>query len=44
MNLDMNDQVEQIFERLHGTADFADADFSDVNATSTDMTMHSITL
>lgn len=32
----MSSQLEAIFERLHRTLDFADADFSDVNATSTD--------
>src|SRR5215475_12543396 len=33
---DMGDQLEEIFERLHGTIGFADTDFSDVNATSSD--------
>jgi ankyrin repeat protein len=28
--------LEEIFTRLHGTADFADTDFSDINATSID--------
>lgn len=32
----MGNQLEEIFARLHETADFADADFSDVNATSGD--------
>jgi uncharacterized protein len=32
----MDGQLEKIFEQLHGTADFADTDFSDVNATCTD--------
>jgi len=32
----MGNQLEEIFARLHGTADFADTDFSDVNATSSD--------
>jgi ankyrin repeat protein len=35
-NLTMSDELEAIFERLHRTLDFADADFSDVNAASTD--------
>jgi ankyrin repeat protein len=33
---DMGNQLEEIFARLHGTADFADTDFSDVNATGSD--------
>jgi len=32
----MNSQLEEIFARLRGTADFADTDFSDVNATGID--------
>jgi ankyrin repeat protein len=32
----MGSQLEAIFARLHGTADFANTDFSDVNATSSD--------
>jgi ankyrin repeat protein len=32
----MSSQLEEIFARLHGTADFAETDFSDVNATSGD--------
>jgi ankyrin repeat protein len=32
----MNEQLEAIFARLRGTADFADTDLSDVNATSRD--------
>jgi ankyrin repeat protein len=32
----MDNQLEGIFARLHEAADFADADFSDVNATSAD--------
>jgi len=32
----MGSQLEEIFARLHGTADFADIDFSNVNATSSD--------
>jgi ankyrin repeat protein len=32
----MDSQLEQIFERWHGTADFADTDFSDGKATSAD--------
>jgi len=32
----MNEQLEAIFARLRGTADFADTDFSDVNATGSD--------
>jgi ankyrin repeat protein len=32
----MSDELEAIFERLHRTLDFADADFSDVNAASAD--------
>jgi len=32
----MDEQLEAIFARLRGTADFADTDFSDVNATSSD--------
>jgi ankyrin repeat protein len=32
----MGNQLEEIFARLHETADFADTDFSDVNATSSD--------
>jgi ankyrin repeat protein len=32
----MSGQLQAIFARLRGTADFADADFSDVNATSSD--------
>jgi ankyrin repeat protein len=32
----MSGQLQTIFARLRGTADFADADFSDVNATSSD--------
>src|SRR5580700_3957023 len=32
----MGNQLDEIFARLHETADFADADFSDVNATSSD--------
>ena len=32
----MDNQLKEIFARLHGTADFEDIDFSDVNATSTD--------
>lgn len=32
----MDDQLKSIFEKLHRTADFADVDFSDVNACSID--------
>lgn len=32
----MNEQLQAIFVRLRGTADFADTDCSDVNATSSD--------
>ena len=32
----MSDQLERIFDRLRGTADFAEVDFSDVNACATD--------
>ena len=32
----MDSQLEAVFARLRRTADFADTDFSDVNATSTD--------
>lgn len=32
----MDSQLEEIFARLHETADFADIDFSDVNASSSD--------
>ena len=32
----MNEQLDAIFARLRGTVDFADTDFSDVNATSSD--------
>ncbi len=32
----MDDQLEEIFARLRGTCDFANADFSDVNACSID--------
>lgn len=32
----MNDQLESIFARLRDTADFADTDFSDVNACASD--------
>lgn len=32
----MSSQLEEIFARVHGTTSFEDADFSDVNATSTD--------
>jgi ankyrin repeat protein len=32
----MDSHLEGIFARLHGTADFADTNFSDVNATSSD--------
>lgn len=32
----MGHQLEEIFAKLRGTADFADVDFSDVNATSSD--------
>ena len=32
----MDNQLEEIFARLRETADFADTDFSDVNATSSD--------
>ena len=32
----MDSQLEAIFQRLRETADFAEADFSDVNATSID--------
>jgi ankyrin repeat protein len=32
----MSGQLQTIFARLRGTSDFADADFSDVNATSSD--------
>src|ERR1700733_3908882 len=32
----MDNQLEGIFARLHEAADFADTDFSDVNATSSD--------
>ena len=32
----MDSQLNEIFERLHRTVDFADADFSDVNATCSD--------
>jgi len=32
----MGNELEQIFARLHGTADFVDTDFSDLNATSSD--------
>jgi ankyrin repeat protein len=32
----MDNQLVKIFEQLNGTANFADADFSDVNATSKD--------
>lgn len=32
----MDDQLKQIFSKLRGTPDFADADFSDVNACSID--------
>ena len=38
----MGSGLEEIFARLHGTADFADTDFSDVNATRAVATMHSI--
>jgi ankyrin repeat protein len=32
----MNEQLKAIFARLRGTVDFAETDFSDVNATSND--------
>jgi ankyrin repeat protein len=32
----MGSRLAEIFARLYGTADFADTDFSDVNATSSD--------
>jgi ankyrin repeat protein len=32
----MNDELERIFAHVHSTADFAEADFSDVNACSID--------
>ena len=32
----MGNQLDEIFARLHETADFAETDFSDVNATSSD--------
>ena len=32
----MGNQLDEIFARLHEAADFADTDFSDVNATSSD--------
>ena len=32
----MGNQLDEIFARLHGTADFEDTDFSDLNATSSD--------
>jgi len=32
----MHNQLEEIFSRLRGIADFADVDFSDVNATRSD--------
>jgi len=32
----MNEHLQAIFARLRGTADFANTDFSDVNATSSD--------
>jgi ankyrin repeat protein len=32
----MGKQLEEIFARLHGTADFADTDFSDLNVTGSD--------
>src|SRR5215472_16119917 len=32
----MSSRLEEIFARLHATADFTDTDFSDVNATSSD--------
>jgi hypothetical protein len=32
----MSSRLEEIFARLHTTADFTDTDFSDVNATSSD--------
>lgn len=32
----MNDQLKEIFDRLRETCDFADADFSDVNACGSD--------
>lgn len=32
----MDDQLRQIFAKVRGTADFADVDFSDVNACSSD--------
>ena len=32
----MNEELQVVFARLRGTADFADTDFTDVNATSSD--------
>jgi ankyrin repeat protein len=32
----MKKEIEEIFEKLRGTADFCDVDFSDVNACATD--------
>jgi len=32
----MNEQLQAIFARLRATADFAETNFSDVNATSSD--------